>query len=136
MLASQLASTCMSLLAIQILTWKSATFVKLSFAYIIGAYFTFGRHQNQFVLMSEQNTFSNIVPTFYSINKNSSNFMYMYYDFYRRGTKRGAKALATPPQPTKKIRVTTPQQKATSPAAKMTTPVSLSPAKSPVARRG
>lgn len=60
----------------------------------------------------------------------------MFYDFYRRGTKRGAKALATPPQPTKKIRVTTPQQKATSPAAKTTTRVSLSPAKSPVARRG
>lgn len=62
--------------------------------------------------------------------------MYIYYDFYRRGTKRGAKVLATPPQPTKKIRVTTPQQKATSPVVKMTTSVAPSPAKSPVARRG
>lgn len=134
MLASQLASTCMSLLAMLILTEKSKTFVRL--ADLICANCTCDRHQNDFVFMGEQDTFSNIVPNSTVKNENSSNFMYIYNDFYRRGTKRGAKVLATPPQPTKKIRVTTPQQKATSPAVKMTTPVAPSPAKSPVARRG
>lgn len=62
MLASQLASTCMSLLAIQILTEKSKTFVRLSFADIICANCTCDRHQNDFVFMGEQDTFSNIVP--------------------------------------------------------------------------
>lgn len=88
--------------------------------------------------MGEQDTFSNIVSNF-TVKMKMALILCTYtgyYDFYRRGTKRGAKVLATPPQPTKKIRVTTPQQKATSPAVKITTPVAPSPAKSPVARRG
>lgn len=60
MLASQLASTCMSLLAMLILTEKSKTFVRL--ADFICANCTCDRHQNDFVFMGEQDTFSNIVP--------------------------------------------------------------------------
>lgn len=60
MLASQLASTCMSLLAMLILTEKSKTFVRL--ADLICANCTCDRHQNDFVFMGEQDTFSNIVP--------------------------------------------------------------------------
>lgn len=48
----------------QILTEKSKTFVRLSFADIICANCTCDRHQNDFVFMGEQDTFSNIVPNF------------------------------------------------------------------------